>query len=90
MSIIPVRGGNGEMERLAAVGEFTPPTLSQLEDALDGCAHITSAVVTADSWDVEKFARCEACLGARKERLCRINVRGHGEPRIVCDVCGGA
>jgi radical SAM enzyme (TIGR01210 family) len=89
VSIIPVRGGNGEMERLAAVGEFTPPTLSQLEDALDRCAHIANMVVTADSWDVEKFARCEVCLAVRKERLCRINVSGRAEPRIVCDVCGG-
>jgi archaeosine synthase beta-subunit len=89
VSIIPVRGGNGEMERLAAAGEFTPPTLSQLEDALDGCAHITSTVVTADSWDVEKLARCEVCLAARKARLCRINVSGRAEPRIVCDACGG-
>jgi radical SAM enzyme (TIGR01210 family) len=88
-AIIPVRGGNGEMERLAALGEFTPPTLTQLEDALDGCAHITSTVVTADSWDVEQFARCEACLAARKERLCRINVSGRAEPRVVCEACGG-
>ena len=40
VSIIPVRGGNGEMERLAALGHFTPPTLVQLEDALDGCAPV--------------------------------------------------
>jgi len=89
-AIIPVRGGNGEMERLAALGEFTPPTLTQLEDALDGCAHITSTVVTADSWDVEQFARCEACLAARKERLCRINVSGRAEPRVGCARCRGA
>jgi radical SAM enzyme (TIGR01210 family) len=89
VSIIPVRGGNGEMERLASLGAFTPPTLTQLEDALDGCAHISSAVVTADSWDVEKFARCEACLAARKARLCRINVSGRAEPRVLCDACGG-
>jgi len=89
VSIIPVRGGNGEMERLSALGEFTAPTLSQLEEALDGCAHIASTVVTADTWDVEKLARCETCRPARTERLRRINVSGRAEPRIVCDVCGG-
>jgi radical SAM enzyme (TIGR01210 family) len=89
VSIIPVRGGNGEMERLAALGEFTPPTLAQLEDALDGCAHIASTVVTADTWDVEKFARCQACLPARAERLRRINVSGRAEARVICQVCGG-
>jgi len=88
VSIIPVRGGNGEMERLAALGEFTAPTLVQLEDALDRCAHIAGTVVTADSWDVEQLARCAACLPARKARLCRINVSGRTEPRVRCDACG--
>jgi archaeosine synthase beta-subunit len=77
------------MERLRALGEFTPPTLSQLEEALDGCAQISSAAVTADTWDTEKLARCEACRPARTERLRRINVSGRAEPRIACDVCGG-
>jgi radical SAM enzyme (TIGR01210 family) len=90
VSIIPVRGGNGEMERLAALGAFTPPTLAQLEDALDGCAHIGGTVVTADLWDLEKIARCEACRPARTERLRRMNVSGRTEPKIVCDECGGA
>jgi len=89
VSIIPVRGGNGEMERLAALGEFTPPTLAQLEDVLDECAHIADTVVTADTWDLEKFARCEACLPARAERLRRFNVSGRAEPRIACARCGG-
>ena len=90
VAIIPVRGGNGEMERLAARGEFTPPTLAQLEDALDRCGHIAGTVVTADSWDVEQSAQCAACLPARAERLRRINVSGGArrEPRIACDVCG--
>jgi archaeosine synthase beta-subunit len=88
-SIIPVRGGNGEMERLEALGEFVAPTLGQLEEVLDRCSHITGTVVTADSWDVEKLARCEVCLAARKARLCRINVSGRAEPRIACGACGG-
>jgi radical SAM enzyme (TIGR01210 family) len=89
VSIIPVRGGNGEMERLAALGEFTPPTLVQLEDALDGCARVANAAVTADTWDLEKFARCDACLPARAERLRRINVSGRAEARVTCALCGG-
>jgi radical SAM enzyme (TIGR01210 family) len=89
VSIIPVRGGNGEMERLASAGEFTAPTLTQLEEALDGCAHIAGTAVTADTWDLEKFARCEACLPARAERLRRINVSGWAEPRVRCETCGG-
>ncbi len=89
VSIIPVRGGNGEMERLASLGEFTAPTLVQLEDALDGCTDLAGVAVTADTWDLEKFARCAACLPARAERLRRINVSGRAEPRVACEACGG-
>ena len=35
VSLIPVRGGNGEMERLAAAGEWQAPALGQLEEALE-------------------------------------------------------
>src|SRR6267143_797176 len=31
IAVIPVRGGNGEIERLQALGDFIPPTLTQLE-----------------------------------------------------------
>ena len=90
VSIIPVRGGNGEMERLKALGQFTPPTLLQLEDALDGCLQFTSAVVIADLWDVERLSACEHCRAERVERLRRMNVSGRPEPRIFCSVCGAA
>lgn len=90
VSIIPVRGGNGEMERLKALGQFTPPTLLQLEDALDGCLQFTSAVVIADLWDVERLSACEHCRAERVERLRRMNVSGRPEPRIFCGVCGAA
>lgn len=88
VSIIPVRGGNGEVERLQALGQFMPPTLSQLEDALDGCPQFTSAVVTADLWDVERLPACEHCRSGRVERLRRLNQSGRAESRIACSVCG--
>jgi radical SAM enzyme (TIGR01210 family) len=88
VSIIPVRGGNGELERLQALGHFTPPTMLQLEDALDGCFQFTSAVVTADLWDEERLVACAHCRSARIERLRRLNTTGHPEPRIVCNMCG--
>ena len=89
VAIIPVRGGNGEMERLQSLGEFTPPSLSDLEAALDGCLQFTECVVTADTWDVERFAACHACRAARADRLRRINVAGRAERRVDCAVCGG-
>jgi len=89
-SIIPVRGGNGEMERLRALGEFTPPTLVQLEQALDASLSLGDTVATADLWDVEKLPACEACRVRRTERMARINLSGRAEPAVVCDVCGAA
>lgn len=89
VSIIPVRGGNGELERLQALGHFTPPTLSQLEESLEQCLHFSNAVVTADLWDAEGFAACEDCKYERVERLRRMNSSGSGEPRIACSTCRG-
>ena len=90
VSIIPVRGGNGELERLEAQGHFTPPTLSQLEDALDGCLQLKSAVVTADVWDAERLSACEHCTPKRIERLKFENLTGDWQPRVDCTECGGA
>ncbi|MEA2706553.1 MAG: archaeosine synthase beta-subunit [Gemmatimonadaceae bacterium] len=87
VSIIPVRAGNGEMERLQALGHFVPPTLRQLEDALDRCLQFTNTVVTADLWDMAKLARCERCRARRVERLQRLNGSGRAEPRIDCAAC---
>lgn len=87
VSIIPVRGGNGEMERLQAAGAFTPPTLPQLEDAVDACLSLEGAVVTADLWDVERLPACATCRPARVERLRRLNVSARAEPRVACSAC---
>lgn len=88
VSIIPVRGGNGEIERLQALGHFVPPTLSQLEEVLDLCLQFTSTVVTADLWDAEQLPACDHCRYKRIERLRRLNVTGRAEPRIACTMCG--
>ena len=89
VAIIPVRGGNGEMERLQALGHFTPPTLLGLEDALDRCLHFAPTVVTADLWDATKLATCTECSAARIARLARLNLTGRAEPRVACSACGG-
>ncbi|MFL5616718.1 MAG: radical SAM protein [Gemmatimonadaceae bacterium] len=88
VAIIPVRGGNGEMERLQALGHFVPPTLRQLEDALDASLGSGSSVVTADLWDLARLSTCAICRVARTERLVRVNRTGHAEPRVRCRQCG--
>ena len=87
VSIIPVRGGNGELERLRTLGLFTPPTLSQLETSLDRCLTFAPAVVSADLWDIDQLADCSACAAARVDRLNRVNVTGRAEPRVDCSLC---
>jgi archaeosine synthase beta-subunit len=88
VSLIPVRGGNGELERLQAAGTFTPPTLLQLEAALDHCVAIVPSAISADLWDAARLATCTACGGARVERLSRVNLAGRIEPPVRCDTCG--
>jgi radical SAM enzyme (TIGR01210 family) len=88
VSIIPVRGGNGELERLQGLGHFTPPTLLQLEESLDLSLQFTSAVVTADLWDVDRLPACEHCQAKRVERMLRVNLSGQAESRIPCGLCG--
>lgn len=88
VSIIPVRGGNGEMERLAALGSFTPPTLAQLEQALDRSLPCATSTITVDLWDVDRLAACERCKPARVERLRRMNLSGDVEARVACSLCG--
>ena len=87
IALIPVRGGNGELERLQALGDFVPPTLAQLETALERCVATRPAVVSVDLWDVERLSGCEACRSERVARLGRMNRSGHAQPPISCSVC---
>ena len=87
VAVIPVRGGNGELERLQGLDAFAPPTLAQLERALDHCVPIRTAAVTVDLWDVAQLPSCNACRTARIARLARMNVTGRTEPPITCAVC---
>jgi radical SAM enzyme (TIGR01210 family) len=86
IAIIPVRGGNGELERLEALGDFVPPTLAQLETALERCLTIRSAVVTADLWDIERLPGCETCRPQRIARIRAMNL-GPGSQLPAPDSC---
>jgi radical SAM enzyme (TIGR01210 family) len=89
VAIIPVRGGNGEMERLQALGAFVPPTLAQLEDALEQCLPIKSTMVSADVWDIERLPACEACRPQRIARIRAMNVspRSRLPAPTSCSAC---
>lgn len=94
VALIPTRGGPGAMELLAERGAFVPPVLDDLEEALARCLDLPEArdggaVVTADLWDLSAFARCRACLPARRARLRRMNLSGRKEPPVACRICAG-
>ena len=91
IAIIPVRGGNGELERLQQLGAFVPPTLAQLECALEQCRSIRSAVVTADVWDIERLPGCEKCRAQRVTRIQTMNLslgaQASPPAPVLCSTC---
>jgi len=89
IAVIPVRGGNGELERLQALGHFVPPTLAQLETVLERCLAIRSAVVTADVWDIARLPGCESCRAQRVARIQTMNLTSCPQPPppIPCPAC---
>ena len=87
ISLIPVRGGNGELERLAAAGHFVPPTLTQLEAAAEQALNLAGAAVAADLWDADRLPACVQCRPQRLDRLRRLNLTGKLEPPVECEAC---
>ena len=90
VTLIPTRSGNGAMERLQETGEFAPPRLALLERALELALDLRGGRVFADTWDLERFSDCSACLEKRQQRLHRINLSQKPLPAIDCPVCFGA
>lgn len=92
VSLIPTRGGNGAMEELAATGLFQPPTLAIVESAFAAALSLAHAGlrVFLDTWDLDRFATCPACLPARRARLARMNHTQRPEPPVTCPACGGS
>jgi len=86
VSLIPVRGGNGTLDELRRTGEWIPPKLNQVEDALEATLGLGGAV-TADLWDIDSLATCE-CGPARIARLSHMNTTGAIPPRESCARCG--
>jgi archaeosine synthase beta-subunit len=88
-SLIPVRSGNGAVEKLQ-VRDFEAPCLADLEAAFERCLREGRGVVTADLWEARRFASCGACAERRIERLGVMNRTGEIAPREACGICGWA
>lgn len=89
VALIPVRSGNGELERLQGLEEFEPPGLRLLEEslALSLQAAEGSVAVQVDPWDLGLVASgCESCRDARVAAIREMNRTG--APRwTVCGDC---
>jgi archaeosine synthase beta-subunit len=88
-TLIPTRGGNGAMELLASRGDFTPPTLAMLEDAVDYGLSLQRGRVFSDAWDLPRPFDCLSCREARTARLRTMNLSQTSMPRVACAICGG-
>jgi archaeosine synthase beta-subunit len=87
VSLIPTRFGNGALEALAARGEFAPPQLATLEDALAYGIAQNRGRVFADLWDLERFSNCATCFARRRDHLHRMNLEQTILPRERCIQC---
>jgi len=83
-TLIPVRPGNGIMDRLLKDGLFTPPDLSSLECVLEYGINLAEGRVFADTWDLTLFSRCDKCIDLRTERIIAMNNTQKISERIEC------
>jgi radical SAM enzyme (TIGR01210 family) len=89
-TLIPTRGGNGAMERLAEQGAFVLPRLETLEAAVEYGLGLNRGRVFADVWDLQATGNaCTACHEARVTRLRAMNLNQRMTPRVVCNTCEG-
>ena len=88
-TLIPTRGGNGAMEELASLGEFSPPDLTTLESALAYGINLNRGRVFADLWDLKLAAECPLCSPERIARLRKMNLQQIIPPPVSCVHCGG-
>ncbi|MEM6644817.1 MAG: radical SAM protein [Bacteroidota bacterium] len=87
-AVVPVRGGNGMMERLADSGDFNPPSLASMEVVLEAGLAMRRGRVFMDLWDAEQFTTCAACAVTRIERMHRMNLTQQIEAAVPCPTCG--
>ena len=89
-TLIPTRGGNGAMEALAQIGEFTPPALATVEAAVSYGLGLGRGRVFVDLWEMSNRPNaCLFCLRDRTDRLHRMNLSQQLLPSIQCLHCEG-
>lgn len=76
VSLVPLRPGNGHLDRLAAEGRFHPVAAATAEGALEGAlARVPGGIVTLDLWDWPRHrGQCDRCRGPRAARISAMNL----------------
>lgn len=83
-SMIPVRSGNGALDKLATEGYFAEPTIQSLERVLEYGIKLKKGMVLADLWDLERFSTCNLCFESRRERLNQMNLTQKHMMHVEC------
>jgi archaeosine synthase beta-subunit len=86
-TVIPVRPGNGAMDKLHEDGDFRPPHIQSLEAVLEYGIALGLGRVFADTWDLEQFSACNECLDQRKNRLQFMNLYQKAANPVACHFC---
>jgi radical SAM enzyme (TIGR01210 family) len=88
-TLIPTRAGNGAMEELSRIGEFSPPRLALLEAAAAYGMALNRGRVFVDLWDANPATVCPHCYDSRIARLRAMNLQQSISPPVSCAHCGG-
>jgi radical SAM enzyme (TIGR01210 family) len=93
VSLVPTRTGNGAVEALSEAGWFRAPGLDDIERSFAlALRHAGGrARIFLDLWDIERFASCDDCLAARRQRLQLMNLEQRvGDPHRCPAMVHGA
>jgi archaeosine synthase beta-subunit len=88
-TLIPTREGNGATDHLMQSGDFAPPELQTVEDALEYGIGIKRGRVFLDLWDIRRVVACPQCREQRIARLANMNQSQQPGDAVPCDACGG-
>jgi archaeosine synthase beta-subunit len=72
-TVIPVRTGNGALEKLHELNLFDQPHIQSLEKVVEYGIKLKTGRVFADLWDISLFSSCDNCIDLRIERLRNMN-----------------
>jgi radical SAM enzyme (TIGR01210 family) len=83
-TVIPVRAGNGAMDKLIENGDFSMPKIQSLETVLEYGIGLGSGRVFADVWDLGLFSNCDHCVDQRIDRINSMNLSQQMSSQVVC------